>query len=135
RARFELKQRGARIAILFVLLHRVAPGLPRPRILQLACRHRNAVDCKEHINGASVMRMTWKLSRQRQRVFLVQFQYVVIETVRWFEISEPKCLSVKLEPVPQHMKRALEIEFLDQRVDEQRLESRAVQCLHFVPEL
>ena len=51
------------------------------------------------------------------------------------EIGQAEGLAVELEAVPQHMQRALGVQFLDQRCDQQRLQPRPVQRPHLRPEL
>jgi hypothetical protein len=100
RPAFELEQWCARVAIYLVLLHRMTPALARARILQLARRHRQAVDGENHVHCAVIIRMTRHLSGDRKKILLVQRQHVEVQAVRRFEMRQPECLPIKLEAVP-----------------------------------
>ena len=94
-----------------------------PGFFKLDGRHRQPVHRQHHVQRAIVAGMTGHLPRHRQPVLAEQFQHLVVRAVRRFEVGEAKSLAVKLESVPQHMQRAFGIQFLDQRIDEQRLQA------------
>ena len=50
------------------------------------------------------------------------------------EVGELEDLSVELEPMPQHMQCALEVEFLAKGKDQFTFEFCTVQCDHLFPE-
>src|SRR4051794_21300162 len=79
--------------------------------------------------------MAQHLARQGRVIFCIQCENLVIQTVRRFEVGHAENLAVKFEAVPQYVEAALEVEFFDQRVDEKRLQSRAVEGLHLSPQL
>ena len=133
-ADFEAKQRRTWIPVLLVLAHRMSPALAAARILQLTGGDRQTVQREHEIDGVVLARMAEHLSREGKLVLLVERQHLIIETVRRLEGGEPEGLAVKLEAVPQHVQRSLEVEFLDQRREQQVLQPIAVQRAHAGPE-
>ena len=105
-----------------------------PGILQLTGRDRQAVQREHEIDGVVLARMTENLPRDRKLVLLVERQHLIIERMRGLKGGEPESLAVELEPVPQHVQRTLEGEFLDQRSKQQFLQPIAVQRAHVGPE-
>ncbi len=79
--------------------------------------------------------MTEHLARDGELVLAVERQHLVVQPVRWLEVREAEGLAVELEAVPQHVQRAFEVEFLDQRTDQQLLQYGGVQGTHLGPEL
>ncbi len=134
-ARLEREQRRARVAVLLVLPHGVAPVLAGAGILELAGRHRQAVHREQQIHRVVLARMAGHLARDRELVLVVERQHLVVQPVRRLEVREAEGLAVELEAVPQYVQRALEVELLDQRTDQQLLQSRGVQGTHLGPEL
>jgi hypothetical protein len=63
--------------------------------------------------------MAEHLARDRELVLGVERQYLVVQAVRRLEGRELEGLAVELEAVAQYVQRALEVEFLDQRADDQ----------------
>ena len=59
--------------------------------------------------------MARHLARHRQPVLAEELQHLVVRAVRRLEVGEPKRLAVELEPMPQHVERALGVQFLHQR--------------------
>ena len=135
RAFLEVEQRRARIAVLHVLPHRVAPALAGAGILQLAGGDRHTVHCEHQIHRVRGPRMAGHLPRHGQPVLPVEAGNLLVEPVGGLEVGEPEGLAVELEAVPQDVQRALDVEFLDQSRDQERLEPGAVQRPHFVPQL
>lgn len=129
----ELEQRRARITVLLVLPDRVTPILAGAGVLQLDGGHRQPVHRQNHVQRAIVAGMTRHLARQREPVLAEQPQHLEVRAVGRLEVRQPKRFPVELEPVPQHMQRAFGVQFLDQRVDQQRLQPRRVQRLHLAP--
>ena len=109
------------------------PALARAGILQLDGGHRQPVHRQHHVERAVVAGMTRHLARHRQPVLAEQFQHLVVRAVGGLEVGEAKRLPVKLEAMPQHMERALGVQFLDQRGEQQRLQPRRVQRLASPP--
>ena len=133
-AGFEAKERRTRVPVLLVLAHRMAPVLAGARILQLTGGYRQTVQREHEIDGVVLARMAEHLPRDREPVLLVERQHLIIETMRGLEGREPEGLAVELEAVPQHVQRALEVELLDQRSEQQRLQPIAVQRAYVGPE-
>ena len=48
-------------------------------------------------------------------------------------MRHPQHLTAKLEPVAQDVKRSLDLELLDQRIDYERVQPVAVQLAHGIP--
>ncbi len=107
RASFELKQRRRWFAIVLILLHGIAPTLPGAWILQFTGRHRHTIHCKQQIHRIVLAGMARHLSHHRQLVFIGQREYVIVQTMRGFEIGEAKGFAIKLEAVPQNLQSAL----------------------------
>ncbi len=135
RPRLELEQRRLRVAVFLILLSRVAPVLPGPGILQLAGRDRQTVQRKHHVHRVVLAGMAGHLPGHREAVLAEEREHVVVEGVRRLEIREAERLTVELEAVTQAMQHSLEVQLLDERVEKQLLQPRAVQLLHFGPEL
>ena len=133
-AGLEAKERRTRVPVLLVLAYRMTPVLTGARILQLTGGYRKTVQREHEIDGVLLARMAEHLSRDREPVLLVEGQHLVIETMRGLEGREPEGLAIELEAVPQHVQRALEVELLDQRSEQKRLQSVAVQRAHVGPE-
>ena len=134
RAGIEAKERGTGIPVILVLAHRMAPALAGARILQLTGGYRKTVQREHQIDGVVLARMAEHLPRDREPVLPVERQHLVIETMCGLEGREPEGLAVELEAVPQNVQRALEVELLDQRSEQQRLQPIAVQRAHVGPE-
>jgi hypothetical protein len=131
----EIEHRRARVPVLFVLPHRVPPTLARAGILQPDGRHRQPVHREHHVQRPVVPRMARHLPGHGQSVFSKLLQDFVVRAVRGLEIREAERLSVKLEPVPQHMQRAFGVQFLDQRAEHHCLQPVRVKPPHLAPEL
>ncbi len=103
-----LEQRSSEIALL-ILLDRVPPVLPRCRIFQLDRSHRQPVDRQQDVHRRIGRWMTSHLSCEGELVLTEEIIQLVIEPVRRAEIRQCQCLSVKLKPMPQHVKRPLPV--------------------------
>ena len=133
-AGFEAKERRTWVPVLLVLAHRMAPTLAGARILQPTGGYRQAVQREHEVDGVVLARMAEHLPRDREPILLVERQHLVIEAMRGLEGREPEGLAVELEAVPQKVQRALEVELLDQRSEQQRLQPITVQRAHVGPE-
>ena len=131
----ETEQRRARVAVVPVLPHRVAPALTGAGVLELAGRHRQPVQREQQVHRVALLRMAGRLPRDRQLVLPVQRQHFFVQRMGGLEPRHPENLSIELEAVPQHVQRALEVELLDQRVHQQAFEPSGVQCAHLRPQL
>ena len=134
-ARLKLEQGSARVTVGLVLPDRVSPALAGTWVLQFAGCHGQAIHREEQVHSIVFAGMTRHLAGHRELILAVKRQYFIVQAVGWLEVGEVEGLAVKLESVPQNMEAALEIKFFDQRVDKQGLQSSAVQCLHFSPQL
>ena len=131
----ETEQRRARVAVAPVLPHRVAPALAGAGVLQLASRHRQAVQREQQVHRIAFLRMAGRLPRDRQLVLSVQRRHFLVQRVGGLEPGHPEGLAVELEAVPQHVQRALEVELPGQRVHQQGFEPGGVQRPHPRPQL
>ena len=135
RPRPEPEQRRARVAVLPVLPHRAPPRLAGGGVLQLAGRYRQPVHREQQVHRVAPAGMAGDLPRHRQVVLPVQRQRLVVPPVCGPEPRQPERPAVELEPVAQHVQRALHVELADQRVHQQLFESGAVQRPHRRPRL
>ena len=132
-ALLESEDRGVGVAVLPVLPHGAPPGLTGHRVLELAGGHRQAVEREDQIHGRAATGMARHLARDRELVARELLKGLRVQTVRRLEPRQPERLAVELEPVAQHVERALEVELPHQRLDDQRLEIVAVQPGHRFP--
>ena len=79
--------------------------------------------------------MAGHLPRDGEPVPLELLQHLVVRAVGGLEEGEAESFPVELEAVPQHVERALGVQFLHQDREQERLQARAVQRAHLGPEL
>ena len=132
-APLEAEERRAGVAVLLVLADGVAPGLARHRVLELARRHRHAVEREDEVERVALARVARRLPRDGQLVAPEAREGVRVEAVRRREVREAERAPGEAEAVAQHVERALEVELPRELRDDQRLDIAAVQAGHARP--
>ena len=131
----ELEDGGGGVAVLLVLPHGAAPSLTGHRVLEFAGGYRQAVEREDQVHGLTAAGMAGHLAGDHELVARELCEGLRVQAVGRLEPRQPERLAVELEPVAQHVERALEVELPDQRVDDQPLQVVAVQPDHRVPRL
>ena len=131
----EAEETRPRVAVRLVLRHSVPPRLSRSGILHFAGSHGQAIHGKKQINCVMLPGMAWYLPRDGELILGVTRQHFIVQAMSGLEVSHAEGLAVELEAVPQDVKHALEFQFFDQRVEQQRFQAVAVERKHLRPEL
>ena len=118
-APLEAEERRAGVAVLLVLADGVPPGLASHRVLELARRHRHAVEREDEVERVALARVARRLPRDGQLVAPEAREGVRVEAVRRREVREAERAPGEAEPVAQHLKRTLEVELPRELLDDE----------------
>ena len=125
-APLEAEERRVGVTVLLVLVDGVGPVLAGHRVLELARRHRHAVEREDEVERVALVRVARRLPRDGQLVALEAREGVRVEAVRRREVREAERASGEAEAVAQHVERALEVERARELRDDERLDVVAV---------
>ena len=103
----ELEDQVPVVAVMFVLVDCIAPGLARHRVLEFCCDHRDTVDTQDQIQAVVVLLGILELAGYGKAVRRIQPPGLRVHPAGRGEIRCPEHFPIALEAVPQHVQAAL----------------------------